>query len=250
LVGHGNSGISDLLDTVATQAVTCANLSALSLPARYAWLHQAEDGRRQGQVVFCASTDPELLRTLADEVWWLESGRLVRRGDPGGVIEAYTRSVIQESRLSFPPSQLHPTLRRGDGRARIRSVKCLDALDQPVAVVESGQPAAIQVEVEFLAPVADPVVGILIRTRIGLEVYGTNTELERLAFGPVQAGDVKTLTFRFACQLCPQSYTVTAASHDPDGVWHEWMEDAISFTVTDTRYTAGVANLRAKVELS
>jgi lipopolysaccharide transport system ATP-binding protein len=49
------------------------------------------------------------------------------------------------------------------------------------------------------------------------------------------------------CRLCPQSYTITAASHDPDGVWHEWVEDAISFTVSDTRCTAGVANLKAQV---
>ena len=32
----------------------------------------------------------------------------------------------------------------------------------------------------FRDAVADPVVGIMIRTRIGLNVYGTNTELERL----------------------------------------------------------------------
>ena len=43
---------------------------------------------------------------------------------------------------------------------------------------------------------------------------------------------------------------MTAASHDPNGVWHDWLEDAVAFTVTDTRYTAGVANLRAKVTYS
>jgi lipopolysaccharide transport system ATP-binding protein len=49
------------------------------------------------------------------------------------------------------------------------------------------------------------------------------------------------------CDLCPQEYTLTAASHDPDGVWHDWIEDAVAFTVADSRYTAGVANLRATV---
>ena len=38
-----------------------------------------------------------------------------------------------------------------------------------------------------------------------------------------------------------------STSHDPDGTAHEWLEDAIRFTVADTRYTAGVANLRARV---
>jgi lipopolysaccharide transport system ATP-binding protein len=50
--------------------------------------------------------------------------------------------------------------------------------------------------------------------------------------------------------LCPQEYTITVASHDPDGVWHEWLEDAVAFLVTDSRYTAGVANLRAKASFA
>ena len=88
----------------------------------------------------------------------------------------------------------------------------------------------------------------MIRTRIGLNVYGTNTELEQLKLGPVEAGDVARVTYRFHCDLCPGEYTVTAASHDPDGVWHDWMEDAVAFSVSDSRYTAGVANLKARVE--
>jgi lipopolysaccharide transport system ATP-binding protein len=69
-----------------------------------------------------------------------------------------------------------------------------------------------------------------------------------LRLGPVNAGDKLRITYRFRCDLCPGEYTVTAASHDPDGVWHDWMEDAVAVSVTDTRYTAGVANLKALVE--
>ena len=88
----------------------------------------------------------------------------------------------------------------------------------------------------------------MIRTRIGFEVFGTNTELENLPLGPCAPGDERSILFRFACTLCPQEYTLTAASHDRDGVWHDWREDAVAFTVTDARYTAGVANLRATAE--
>ena len=55
------------------------------------------------------------------------------------------------------------------------------------------------------------------------------------------------VSFSFRCELCPQEYTLTVASHDPDGVWHDWLEDAVAFSVSDHRYTAGVANLRATV---
>ena len=54
--------------------------------------------------------------------------------------------------------------------------------------------------------------------------------------------------FEFA-HVPPGEYTLTVASHDPDGVWHDWLEDAVAFSVSDTRYTAGVANLHAQVSL-
>ena len=60
---------------------------------------------------------------------------------------------------------------------------------------------------------------------------------------------VLELAFAFWCELCPGEYTLTVASHDPDGVWHDWLEDAVAFSVSDTRYTAGVANLHAQVSL-
>jgi lipopolysaccharide transport system ATP-binding protein len=60
---------------------------------------------------------------------------------------------------------------------------------------------------------------------------------------------VLRLNFSFRCDLCPQEYTLTVASHDPDGVWHDWLEDAVAFSVTDMRPTAGVANLRAQVSV-
>jgi hypothetical protein len=68
--------------------------------------------------------------------------------------------------------------------------------------------------------------------------------------GPCAAEEALEITFAFRCGLCPQEYTLTVASHDPDGVWHDWLEDAVAFTVSDSRYTAGVANLRAAVSVS
>ena len=107
----------------------------------------------------------------------------------------------------------------------------------------------VRVSVKYHHLVPNPVIGIMIRTRIGLNVYGTNTELEKLKFGPCNSGEVIRLSFAFRCELCPQEYTITVASHDPDGVWHDWLEDAVAFSVTDARYTAGVSNLRANVSV-
>jgi lipopolysaccharide transport system ATP-binding protein len=193
--------------------------------------------QREGQTLFVRGIDP----ARCDEGWWIPERGVLHRGDPPEIL----RRAGSAGLFAIPP-----LLRRGDGRARVVSIETLDAAGMPTHTWTSGEEAAIRVTVDYAGEAADPVVGILIRTRIGMEVYGTNTELEGIRFGPVRAGDCRWVSFAFACNLCPQEYTITAASHDPDGTWHEWIEDAVAFRVVDSRYTAGVANLRAKVSVA
>ena len=207
--------------------------------------------RRAGATIILVSHDEALLESCADEIWWIRNGAFIARGDPSEVLSQYRRYVAEALRASGRNQllPLSPTMRNGDGRAVLEQIELLGDRSDPSTVFQSGEAVAIRVTVRFTSSVADPVVGIMIRTRIGLNVYGTNTELEKLKLGPVAMGDRLRVTYRFRCDLCPGDYTVTAASHDPDGVWHDWMEDAAAFSVSDSRYTAGVANLRAQVQL-
>jgi lipopolysaccharide transport system ATP-binding protein len=206
--------------------------------------------RRAGATIALLSHDEILLESCADEIWWLRGGELIARGDPADVLGRYRRHVANVLRASGENqlAPLSPTMRRGDGRAVVESVELCGKNGVPANVFQTGEMVSVAVTVRFECAVADPVVGIMIRTRIGLNVYGTNTELERLKFGPVGAGERVRVTYRFGCELCPGYYTVTVASHDPEGVWHDWLEDAVAFSVSDGRFTAGVANLRARVE--
>jgi ABC-type methionine transport system ATPase subunit len=208
--------------------------------------------RRAGSTVLLASHQEDLLLRLSDEIWWLDSGSLAGRGDPAEMLAAYRKHIARRERAwgETMRSPLAPRMRRGDGRAEVLQVETLGANSRPTIVWRSGEQATVRVVVRFHREVADPVVGMMIRTRIGLNVYGTNTELEKVKLGPCQAGDLSEIRFTFACDLCPGEYTLTAASHDPDGVWHDWLEDAVAFAVSDDRYTAGVANLRARVTTS
>lgn len=246
------TGPSDKLDLSPVGVLLLDHALALRDPfARLRSLMEIDRLRRQGTTVLLASHEEVLLRAACDEIWWLDQGRLAARGDPSEVLENYGRHLAQRARAWGESASLPliPSLRRGDGRAELVAVETLGPDGRPTLVWPSGERAAVRVTVRFRESVEDPVVGVMIRTRIGFEVYGTNTELERLRLGPCAPGDTLRVTFSFRCDLCPQEYTVTAASHDPDGVWHDWAEDAVAVAVADSRYTAGVANLRAKVDV-
>jgi len=207
--------------------------------------------RSGGSTVLMVSHELDLLQPLCDEIWWLDAGALERRGDPREVLDAYRERIAEKVRAwgATLKSPLLPAMRRGDGRAEILSLETLGAGGNRTAVWQSGENATVRVTVRYHDAVEEPVIGIMIRTRIGLEVYGTNTELEKVSTGSCAAGARMQIEFAFRCDLCPGEYTITAASHDSDGTAHDWVDDAVAFNVADSRYTAGVANLRAKLKI-
>lgn len=207
--------------------------------------------RRAGTTILLASHEDRLLETLCDEVWWLEAGELAAKGDPKETMTRYRRFVADQVRSwgeTIPP-RLAPSARRGDGMAEVLSIETLGANGKPTIVWKSGEYVSVRATVRFHEAVSEPVIGMLIRTQIGFEVYGTNTEMEQVTVGPRKAGETVTVVFQFLCDLCPQSYTLTLVAHDPDGTAHDWLDDAVAFTVADERGTPGVANLRAKVSV-
>jgi lipopolysaccharide transport system ATP-binding protein len=91
-------------------------------------------------------------------------------------------------------------------------------------------------------------VGVLIRNRIGMEIYGTNTKIEQVDLGTFEPGEELDIDFRFECWLTPQHYTITVATQYSDGSSHDWLDDVLSFEVLSRRQAAGVADLRARIE--
>lgn len=246
-------GPSDALDLAGADLLLLDHAFALQDSfARARAIAELERVRRAGATVLLLSHEPDLLRRVSDEIWWLDRGRLAAKGDPSEILDRYQRHIAARLReaAAGASAPLAPTHRSGDGRARILSVEILDTAGRPTLAWRSGEQARIRVTVHYEQAVGQPMIGIMIRSRIGAEVYGTNTLLEHVSFGPCAAGESVSATFAFCCHLCPQEYTVTAASQDPDGLWHDWLDDAVAFSVVDDRDTAGVANLRAQVKVT
>jgi lipopolysaccharide transport system ATP-binding protein len=205
--------------------------------------------RERKITVLFVSHDLGLVKQLSDRAILLLNGRMEAEGKPSDVINRYIGLVLarQEPREK-KAERLRSSFRHGDGASEILSVALLNARGEPAESVASGEPVTVRVRSRFHQATADPMVGILIRTRIGMDVYGTNTRIEHAPLGDFEPGDELEVDFLIECWLTPQSYTLTVATQNADGSSHDWLDDAIAFEVVDTRVAAGVANLRAKVE--
>ena len=208
-----------------------------------------EELRERKVTVLFVSHDLGLVKQLSDRVLLLLNGRIAAEGAPKDVINRYIGLVLARQRSSTPQDgRVRASFRHGDGSSEILGVELLNSRREPVTSVASGEPVTVRVHCRFHQAKSDPMVGILVRTRIGTDVYGTNTRIEEVRLGDFQPGDELEVDFHIECWLTSQPYTLTVATQNTDGSSHDWLDDAIAFDVVDTRVAAGVANLRAKVE--
>jgi ABC-type polysaccharide/polyol phosphate transport system ATPase subunit len=198
--------------------------------------------------VLFVSHDLGLVKQLSDRTILLLHGRIEAEGAPRDVINRYIGLVLeQQAPQIHKGDRVQASFRHGDGSSEVLAIEILNARGEPVNAVASGECITVRVRSRFHAAKSDPMVGILIRTRIGLEVYGTNTRIEQLSLGEFQPGDELEVDFQMECWLTPQTYTLTVATQNADGTSHDWLDDAIAFEVVDRRVAAGVANLRAQI---
>ena len=207
-----------------------------------------EELRERKITVLFVSHDLGLVKQLSNRAILLLNGRIEAQGAPSDVINRYIGLVLEKQQARQEKQQrFEASYRHGDGVSEILGVDLLSANGQPVTSVAGGETVTVRVRTRFHHPACDPMVGILIRNRIGMDVYGTNTRIERKHLGSYQPGDELEVDFHFACWLTPQQYTLTVATQGPDGSSHDWLDDVIPFDVMDTRAAAGVANLRAEI---
>jgi len=208
-----------------------------------------EELRARKITVLFVSHDLGLVKSLSDRAILLLNGRIAAQGAPSDVINRYIGLVLDRQQArARKDDRVRGSFRHGDGTSEILSAELLNSRGEPVGSIASGEAITIRVRARYNSATNDPMVGILLRTRIGTDVYGTNTKIEQIPLGDLKAGDELTVDFHLECWLTPQQYTLTVATQGPDGSSHDWLDDTIAFEVVDTRVAAGVANLRAKIE--
>lgn len=209
--------------------------------------------RERRVTVLFVSHDMGLVKQLAHRALFLLNGSVQADGDPKVVIDRYIASVLERQSPNpiLPPNgRLNSHQRHGDYSSQIVQVEFLDDSGSPCNTISSGQPVIIRIESRFHKTQINPMVGILIRNRIGIEVYGTNTRIDGAELGEFGPGDTLTVEFRFSCWLTPQQYSLPVATQNSDGTSQDWLDDAIVFDVVSLRHAAGVADLRAEVRWS
>ena len=214
-----------------------------------------EELRRKNVTVLLVSHDLGLIKRLADRAAFMLDGRIVMQGAPKDAVNRYVGFVLDRERASKERSTglleesiaSKSSFRHGDGASRVMDVRILGSSGETCHAFRPGESIILRVRAQFQKPISNPVVGILIRNRIGMDIFGTNTRLERADLGDFEPGEEIEVEFELDCLLSRQEYTVTVAVQYWNGLSQDWLDDVLDFRVEDTKDVAGVLNLNTRV---
>lgn len=188
--------------------------------------------REQGCAVLLVSHDPGSVRSLCNRALLLHDGALVEQGPPSQVLEVYNLLLSGSSTVRHEEGP-DGGRRAGSGEASFVSVTLLQNARETRSPV-SGQPVTLALALDGKADVQDLTVGILIRDRLGNDMFGTNTAYHGLRLS-VAAGQRLQLDWDLhGFHLGPGHYSLTVAAHR--GIDHQagnfdWWDRCLTFQV-------------------
>jgi lipopolysaccharide transport system ATP-binding protein len=222
--------------------------------------HKSFDRIRQfrdaGTTLLFVSHSAGAIKTLCDRAILLDSGVVLRDDTPDAVMDYYNAVIAKqqadaEIRQTEDQTGVRIT-RSGSGDATIESVDLLvDGV--PVRALSSGAAAVLLITGKTTAPVAELTVGILIRDRLGNDVFGTNTYHHQISRKDLEQGAGFAVAFNFqALNLGRGSFSVAVALHSRDthvAANYDWWDRALVFQVFPgaAPQSIGVCDLPLKI---
>jgi lipopolysaccharide transport system ATP-binding protein len=228
-----------------------------------------EEFSEAGTTLLFVSHDIETVKKLCRTAVYLRGGRIAAVGSAKTVCDRYERDLFGGAgRTAEPaggieaaPALIDPglltgcELTYGDGRAVIDPVWLENESGRKANVFYPGATLRVRYRVYFKTTLNHPVFAMMIKTREGVAVFGTDTLQLNHQTGLIKEGTVLEITFALNNTLAPATYYLNCGLRDPDArndIFVHRRVDALMFRVlADGRTTVatGIADLQAALLL-
>lgn len=241
--------------------------------------------KERGTSILLVTHSSEQIVTHCTRAVLLNDGAVLEIGEPRRIVNRYLDVLFGRERKSSAPASNHTgqseerfvpskyplshsddvfathpgynphEYRWGDGSVRILDF-FLAADGEPYpSTIDTGQHLILAVSVQFETHLARPILGVTIKTKEGVTVYGVNSEtLEVDAFEALgRAGSVVIPELRFCCRLAPGDYFISlglASRNGADVVPHDRRYDAIHLNVSPNARFHGLVDLEADLRVN
>jgi len=212
----------------------------------------------EGTTLLFVSHDPAAVKTLCRRALLFDEGKLIQDGEPDNVLDYYNAIIAKRGKdetIQQIETQSGRTITRsGTGEASIVNVEMVNSSEQPARVYRVGEMAKIICQVRINNEIECPNVGILLRDRLGNDVFGTNSHHLNAETQQISAGHTFLAEFLMPLNLGVGNYSLSVALHP--GWTHlennyDWWDQCLVFQVIpgNSFDFIGIASLPVEVTL-
>lgn len=243
-------------------------------------LKQLKEG---GTSILLVTHSTEQIVTHCSRAVLLDHGELIQLGEPKRVVNSYLDLLFGKSN-QLPPAENGDAVtllnqhspenlnfdadafstrhgynpleyRWGDGSAKITDYYLSSESEDYPAAINTGQKISLTVAVKFINSLRRPIFGVTIKTREGVTVYGTNTEILGIEEFKTKgrAGEGVTIEMSFVCGLAPGDYFISlgvATSQGDEITPHDRRYDSIHFQVRPETTFFGLVNTELDISIA
>ncbi len=210
-----------------------------------------------GGTLLFVSHDLSVTVSVCDETLLFSGGELKLKGPSNSVINVYKGIMSGDGKwpVDFQTNTAASNRyhRFGVGGAKIQDLVSLDERGRETKTFFTGQKLKVRFSVRFDKDVENPIYGLTIKDRHGLDIYMTDTFRLQKVFTRVTEGTKVLVEMEFKLPLITNTYFITAVISELgingpiclDGIF-----DAIDFFVVQENNSLGIVNFDPDVQVS
>jgi lipopolysaccharide transport system ATP-binding protein len=240
--------------------------------------------KEEGTSILLVTHSSEQIVTHCSTALLLEQGNILMNGEPRQVVNRYMDLLFGKEKttclpvlprdekkhcLSQPKHSLSLTLdlfstrhgynpheyRWGDGAATITDYYLEAEGESFPTSIDTGQAVTLKVAIHFNTRLFRPILGVTIKTKEGVTVYGVNSEtLDFKPFGELgEPATAVIATVYFRCELASGDYFISigvATRKGEEIIPHDRRYDAVHIVVPPNQKFFGIANLGLTMQVA
>jgi len=222
--------------------------------------------KNAGKTIVFVSHDINAISQFCDRVLVLAAGELAFDGNPLHAINVYKSllfgGVNKSNGVPKTPPPGESTRREtvvfnknehrySTGEAEVFDVCVMNSDGAPQQVFLSNEDATIVLRVRANRFIKEPVYGVIIKNKQGLEVYVKNTLRERLSCSALDKGEMQEVHFKQKLHLSANDYFLSvgiAEVKNGEVIQLDRRSDVLQFKIIGSD-AAGIVNLNSVIEL-
>jgi lipopolysaccharide transport system ATP-binding protein len=232
-----------------------------------------ESYRESGTALLLVSHGIETIKTMCNRAIYIKGGVVARIGEAKSVCDQYEKDLFggDPKSTQCPPDgpveilpeggEFDPALipdcelRYGNGKADILSCWTEDVNGIRVNNVKTGMRIFWRFQARFNEEIDQPIFGMMVKTREGTAIFGTDSTQMGEELKKVKAGEMLDVTFELNTNLAPGTFYlncgIRANGENKDEFLSRRVDSAILVVTSDNSTTAivGLAELYAKLSV-